>query len=165
MDRERFREELAALDPGDEAALVALVGRRVEALAERHEEIQAEIAADDAAREDLQERLAAVEAEILRQADESVDADVETVADLEALPDDADVSFDDDLVAELEAVREQARENERRTDERGAALRTELDDNTEELELYGETLAAVQAGELDVGAARERLIEYLDGDA
>jgi hypothetical protein len=161
MDRERFREELAALDPGDEAALVTLVGRRVEALSGRHQEIQDEIAADDAAREDIRERLAAVEAEILRQADESVDAEVETVADLEALPDDADVSFDDELVAELEAVRERARENQRRTSERGTDLQAELNDNTEELELYGDTLAAVESGELDAAAARERLLEHL----
>jgi hypothetical protein len=161
MDRERFREELAALDPGDEAALVTLVGRRVEALSGRHQEIQDEIADDDAAREDIRERLAAVEAEILRQADESVDAEVETVADLEALPDDADVSFDDELVAELEAVRERARENQRRTSERGTDLQAELNDNTEELELYGDTLAAVESGELDAAAARERLLEHL----
>lgn len=162
MDRQEFRERLEALDAGDRAGLIRAVRQRVEALSARHADIQTQISERDETRQELQDRLAEVEAEIVRQADASVEQSVDTIDDVEDLPEDAGVEFDPELVAEVEAVRSDARENYRSTAEEGSDLQSELNRNTEELELYGEVLAELEEASLEPGAARDRLLESLE---
>lgn len=158
MDREEFRERLAAIGPGEEAALIQVIRRRVGTLSGRHVDIQEELRESDETRKRLQQRLQELEAEIVRQADASVEASVDDIEDVEALPDDAGIEFDPDLVAEVEDVRQAARDNYRATAASGSDLQAELDRNTEELELYGEVLAALEEGTLSAADARDRLL-------
>lgn len=161
MDRQEFRERLEALDGGDRAGLIQAVRQRVEALSARHADIQTQISERDETRQELQDRLAEVEAEIVRQADASVEQSVDSIDDVEDLPEDAGVEFDPELVAEVEDVRTAARANYRSTAEEGSDLQSELNRNTEELELYGEVLAELEEESLDPAAARDRLLESL----
>lgn len=162
MDRETFRARLAAIEDGDQSALADLVSARVESLSDRHRDIQQQIRENNDAREHLAGRLETLEERIIAQADASVDSDVTDIDDVEALPSDADIEFDESLIEEVNDVRQQARQNYQRTTENGADLQAELAENTEELELYGEVLAAVEHGELSTGAARDRLLDELE---
>lgn len=164
MDRQEFRETLESLDGEDEAALVETIRRRVSTLSGRHVDIQDRISESDRTRQELQQRLQDVEAEIVRQADASVEQDVDSIEDVEDLPEDAGVEFDPDLVEEVQAVRQQARDNYQSTAETGSDLQTELNENTEELELYGEVLAGVEEGTLTPDEARQRLLAALRED-
>jgi hypothetical protein len=160
MDREEFRESLSALDAADEEGLVTAVQERVRALSSRHLDIQDRIDDTESTRQDLERRLQEAEAEIIEQADASVDEDVESIEDIEALPDDAAVEFDPELLAEVQDIREQARSNYHRTAEEGADLQSELADNSDELELQQSVLADLEEGEATVEEARDRLLSF-----
>lgn len=162
MNREQFRERLETIDSDDEEGFVAAIQQRVGALSGRHLDIQAEIQASDETRQSLAGRLEEIEDEIVAQADASVEQDVESLADVEALPADANVSFDPDLMREVEEIRALARTNYQQTVAQGEDLQVELNENTEELEEYGDVLARVEAGELSPQDARERLLTFLD---
>ncbi|PSP75387.1 hypothetical protein BRC81_15855 [Halobacteriales archaeon QS_1_68_20] len=161
MDREEFHEQLETL-ADDQEAFVAAIQERVRTLSGRHLDIQEEIQSSEQTREDLADRLEAVEDEIVAQADASVEQDVESIEDVEALPPDAGVEFDEELIEEVEEIRSQAKSNYRQTTERGADLQAELNENTEELELYGDVLARLEAEEISPAEARDRLLEFLD---
>lgn len=160
MDRAEFREALSALDPDDEAGLIGAVQQRVRTLSRRHLDIQDRIDDTESTRADLQRRLEEAEAEIVAQADASVERDVESIEDIEALPEDTTVEFDPELLAEVQSIREQARENYQRTADEGADLQAELEDNSDELELHQEVLAALEAGDISTGEAREQLLAF-----
>jgi len=162
MDRAEFRERLDALAPDDEAGLVTAIRERVSSLSGRHLDIQERIQESDRARRDLEDRLAEIERRIVAQADASVEQDVDSIDDVESLPADADVEFDPELMREVEEIRTEARANQQRTSEQGADLQAELSENTEELELYGDLLAQLEADELTAAEARERLLDRLD---
>ncbi len=161
MDREEFRERLETL-ADDQAGFVTAIQERVRTLSGRHLDIQEEIQSSEETREDLAARLEAIEDEIVAQADASVEADVGSIEDVEALPADADVEFDPELMREVEEIRSQAKTNYRKTAEQGADLQAELTENTEELQLYGDVLARLEAGETSPTEARDRLLDFLD---
>jgi len=164
MDRTAFRERLAAVEDGDKEALVAAIQGRVRSLSGRHLDIQERIEETESARKELQRRLREAEAEIVAQADAAVEADVDSIGDVEALPGDAGVSFDPELLAEVEEIRERARSNHRRTADEGGGLRAELAANSDELELHQSVLADLEDGEATVADARARLLAFLDDE-
>jgi chromosome segregation ATPase len=164
MDREEFRAALQSLDDDDKEGLVTAVQQRVRALSSRHLDIQERIDDTESTRQDLARRLEEAEAEIVAQADASVDADVDSIEDVEALPEDVSVEFDPELLAEVRDVRERARSNYHQTAEEGADLQSELADNSDELEVQQDVLAALEEEDLSVAAARDRLLSFL-GDA
>ena len=163
MNRTEFRDALESLDPDDQDGLVEAIRQRVSALSGRHLDIQARINESDEKRQSLETRLAAVEGEIVSQVNDSVDQEVETIEDIEGLPDDANVQFDPELVEEVERIRSEARDNYQETSTEGSDLQAELNANTAELELYGEVLADVEEEDLSTSEARERLLAFLDG--
>jgi predicted nuclease with TOPRIM domain len=160
MDREEFRAALEALDHDDKEGLVTAVQERVRALSSRHLDIQDRIEDTESVRQDLERRLQEAEAEIIEQADASVDEDVASIEDIETLPDDAAVEFDSKLLAEVQDIREQARSNYQQTAEEGADLQAELADNSDELELQQSVLADLEEGEATVEEARDRLLSF-----
>jgi hypothetical protein len=162
MDREEFRAALETLDPDDEEGLVTAVQQRVRALSSRHLDIQDRIDDTESTRQNLERRLQEAEAEIIEQADASVDEDVESIDDIETLPDDAAVEFDPELLAEVQDIREQARSNYQQTAEEGADLQAELADNSDELQLQQSVLADLEEGEATVEEARDRLLSFFD---
>jgi predicted nuclease with TOPRIM domain len=162
MDREEFRAALEALDHDDKEGLVTAVQERVRALSSRHLDIQDRIEDTESVRQDLERRLQEAEAEIIEQADASVDEDVASIEDIETLPDDAAVEFDSKLLAEVQDIREQARSNYQQTAEEGADLQAELADNSDELELQQSVLADLEEGEATVEEARDRLLSFFD---
>lgn len=165
MDRTEFRAAVESLAPDDEEGLITAVQQRVRALSSRHVDIQEQIDESESTRQDLEQRLGAAEAKIIEQADASVEADVDSVDDIESLPEDVSVEFDPQLLAEVREVRQQARSNYQETAEEGADLQAELSDNSDELELHQAVLADLEAGEVTVAEARERLLESLDDGA
>lgn len=164
MDRAEFRETLASLDDEDQDGLVEAIRRRVSTLSGRHLDIQRQIDESDDERRSLEAQLAAVESEIVSQVDDAVDEPVESIEDVENLPADANVQFDPELVAKVERIRTAARENHQRTSATGSDLQSELDENTAELELYGDVLAEVEEEDLPTSRARERLLAHLDDE-
>lgn len=162
MDREEFRAALEALDPDDEEGLVTAIQERVRALSSRHLDIQDRIDNTESTRQDLERRLQAAEEEIIAQADASVEADVESIEDIESLPDDANVEFDPELLAEVQDIRERARSNYHETAEEGADLQSELAENSDELEVQQAVLADLEEGEVTVEEARDRLLSFLE---
>lgn len=164
MNREEFREQLDTLGSDDVDEFVTAIQERVRSLSGRHLDIQTEIQASDETRKDLAGRLEAIEDEIVAQANASVEADIESIADVEALPPETNVSFDPDLMREVDEIRSQARSNYHHTAEQGADLQVELDENTRELELYGDVLARIEAGELSPEDAQERLKRFFDDE-
>lgn len=162
MDRSEFRAALAALDDDDREGLVAAIQQRVRTLSRRHLAIQDRIDDSESTRRDLEQRLEDAEAEIISQADASVEADVSSIEDIEALGEDVAVEFDPALLAEVQDIRQQARSNYERTAAEGADLQTELSTNNEELQRHQSVLADLEDGSVTVAAARDRLVAFLD---
>lgn len=162
MDRTELRAALEELDPDDEAGLITAVQQRVRALSSRHIDIQERIDDTETTRQDLERRLQAAESQIIEQADASVEQEVASIEDIEALPDGVSVEFDPELLAEVQSIREQARSNYQRTADEGADLQAELADNSDELQLHQDVLAALEADELTIAEARERLLDFFD---
>lgn len=166
MDRAEFREALEELDPEDEGGLITAVQQRVRALSRRHIDIQDRIDDTESTRRDLDRRLQAAEAKIVEQADDSVEPSVESIEDIEALPEGVSVEFDSELLAEVQTIREQARSNYQETAEEGADLQSELSDNSEELQLQQDVLADLESDDVTVAEAQGRLLEFLaDADS
>jgi predicted nuclease with TOPRIM domain len=165
MDRTEFRAAVESLDPDDEEGLITAVQQRVRALSSRHVDIQEQIDESESTRQNLERRLQEAEAEIIEQANASVEADVGSVDDIESLPEDVSVEFDPELLAEVREIRQQARSNYQQTAEEGADLQAELSDNSDELELHQDVLADLEAGDATVSEARERLLDALDEGA
>lgn len=161
MDRTELRAALKEIEPDDEAGLISAVQRRVRALSSRHVDIQEQIDDTEATRQDLERRLKEAESQIIAQADGSVEHDVESIEDIEALPEGVSVEFDPELLAEVQTIREQARSNYRRTADEGADLQSELSDNSDELQLHQDVLSALEADELSIAEARDTLLESL----
>lgn len=161
MDRTELRGTLADLDPDDETGLIEAVQHRVRALSSRHLDIQERIDDSESTRRGLERRLQDAEAEIIAQADDSVERNVESIDDIEELPGDVSVEFDPELLAEVQSIREQAKSNYQHTASEGANLQAELADNSDELEVHRDVLAALEADELTIAEARDRLLEFL----
>lgn len=162
MDRAAFREALRQLDPDDRDGLVTAVQERVRALSGRHLDIQERIEASEENRRDLQARLEDAERRIVEQADASVEADVESIEDVESLPEDTAVEFEPELLAEVRDIREQARSNYRSTATESSGLQAELARNGEELRLHRSVLAEMDEGDLTTASARDRLLEFFE---
>jgi hypothetical protein len=162
MDRTEFRTALAELDDEAAEALITAIQQRVRALSSRHLAIQDRIDDTESTRQDLERRLQEAEAAIIEQADASVEADVESIEDIESLPEDVSVAFDPELLDEVETIRQQSRSNYQRTAEEGADLRSELSANSDELQLHQEVLAAIERDEMDLPAARDRLLTFFE---
>lgn len=148
------------MDPDDETVLITVVQQRVRALSSRHIDIQGKIDDTESTRQDLERRLQDAESQIIAQADASVEQDVESIEDIEALPDGVSVEFDPELLAEVQSIREQARSNYQRTAAEGADLQAELADNSNELQLHQDVLADLEDDELTIAEARDKLLEF-----
>lgn len=162
MDRSEFRATLAELGDDDREGLVAAIQQRVRTLSSRHLTIQDRIDDSESTRRDLEGRLEDAEAEIITQADASVETDVTSIEDIEALPKDVAVEFDPALLAEVQDIREQARSNYERTAAEGADLQTELSTNNDELQRLQSVLADLEDETVTVAAARDRLLSFLE---
>ena len=162
MDDREFHEALTELEPADRTTLVVTVQERVRALSKRHLEIQEQIQDSDETRKGLAQRLVEAEQRIVEQADASVETEINSIEDVEALPADADVEFDPELLAEVEAIRADARSNHETTADESADLQAELRHNSRELQLHQEVLTDMEEEELSTEEARERLLEFFE---
>ena len=162
MDDQEFHEALTEMDPEDRTTLVVMVQERVRTLSKRHLEIQERIQDSNETRKGLAQRLEEAERRIVEQADASVEQEIDSIEDIEALPDDANVEFDPQLLAEVEAIRADARSNYEATANEGADLQAELRRNSRELQLHQELLTAMEEEELSAEEARERLLDFFE---
>ena len=162
MDDREFHEALTEMEPEDRSKLVVTVQKRVRTLSRRHLEIQERIQDSDENRKSLAERLADAERRIIEQADGSVEQNIDSIEDIEALPKDAGVEFDPELLAEVESIRDAAHTNYQTTADEGADLQAELHHNSRELQLHQEVLSAMEDGELSTEETQERLLTFFE---
>lgn len=155
-----FISRLRALDPGDQSGLLEVIRERASVLSGQSDELHDRLAAQASARESLAERLASVEDRIVEQADAAVEADVDSIEDLETLPDDVEIAFDPELIAEVEALQEATTESALDAAEGESMARDALDDAAAELEMLGDVVDGLESGEMDVAAAREHIISF-----
>lgn len=160
---DEFREAVDAAD--DEAELLDAIRRRISALSARQLEIQEQIESQQETGNALAAELENVEAQLIEQADESVEPTVESIDDLRSLPEDVQPEIDPVLLARTRAIRERAAEHHEQTQADGETLQAELRRNDEELSLHRDVVEAIQDGETSVEDASERLLAFDPDDA
>lgn len=155
-----FIARVRALDPDDQGALLSLIRERAATLSGQSDELHDRLAAQVDARQSLADRLADVEERIVAQADAAVEQEVTAIEDLETLPEDVEIQFDPELVAEVEALQEAANRSAVDAAEGEAIARDTLAHAADELEMLGDVVEGLESGDLDVETARERVIRF-----